>query len=419
MVLTASHSRSGKSAVQFCSMLARQWLVRREYSGWGIGRRQRHGGREVKLESLYRQGKAPEEWYREVLAQPGFVADAAQAQAVAHLQMLYDDLLVFKARRNRFLGKTLLPQPRLPRGVYLWGGVGRGKTWLMDRFFAGLPYARKRRVHFHAFMREVHVALSQLKHCADPLVSVAGQIARKTRVLCLDEFHVSDIADAMILQRLLEELLAGGVVLLLTSNYPPQALYRDGLKRQNFLPAIALLEARLDILEVNGQADFRQRPLTSAEVYLYPQTAAHQQQLQQLVARLSAQPLQATPLELFGREFRPQGHNAELIWFDFHELCVKPRAQMDYLELAQRYPLWVLSGVPVMDSRDAAAARRFTWLIDVLYDQRVKLLVLADAAPEALYCTGDFAHEFVRVASRLREMASQQYLDAPLRKDGA
>lgn len=355
-------------------------------------------------------GEAPRDWYARACRDPDFRPDTAQAMAVERLQVLYEQLLQFKVKRNRFLGKTLLPQPPLPRGVYFWGGVGRGKSWLMDHFYGGLPYRRKRRVHFHAFMREVHLRLAELKDVQDPLVEVAQDIARSTRVLCFDEFHVSDIADAMILQRLFEQLFARGVVMVLTSNYPPDGLYPNGLQRSQFLPAIDLLKARLDVINVDSGVDYRQRPLTRADVYLAPNNDSHRAQLERLFDRFAQGMPQKGELDLFGRRFSPVRRAPGVVWFTFAELCESPRAQMDYLELSKHYPVFIVSEIPLMSAADAAAARRLTWLVDVLYDQRCKLIIMAAAEPQHLYASGAFANEFERIASRLQEMASEEYL---------
>ena len=355
-------------------------------------------------------GESPRIWYQRAQMDPGFKVDSAQALAVERLQQLYDQLIEFKAKRHRLFGKSLLPQPALPRGVYFWGGVGRGKSWLMDRFYAGLPYVRKRRVHFHAFMQDVHVQLAQHKNKTDPLVAVAENIAQKTRVLCFDEFHVSDIADAMILQRLFDQLFSRGVVMLLTSNYPPDELYPNGLQRSNFLPAIALLKQKLDVINVDSGVDYRRRPLTRADVYLTPNNDVHRAQLERMFDRFAQGNLEPNILSLFGRDFAAIKRAPGVIWFSFSELCENPRAQMDYLEITKHYPVLILSDIPQMSAQHAAAARRFTWLVDVLYDQRIKLVVMADAEPEQLYPKGEFAHEFVRIASRLGEMVSEEYL---------
>ena len=364
----------------------------------------------MRLAELYQQGEAPRDWYARARQEPGFRSDPAQERAVQSLQRLYEQLLVFKAKRERLFGKSLLPQPDLPRGLYFWGGVGRGKSFLMDCFFAGLPYTRKRRVHFHEFMREVHVQLGELKHQADPLAQVAASIARKARVLCFDEFHVSDIADAMILQRLFRQLFAQGVVMVLTSNYPPDELYPDGLKRQQFLPAIELLKTQLDVLNIDGNTDYRRRPLTRVDLYLTPNSDSNRARLEQVFDRFAEGPVEHGPVELFGRQFRPLRRAPGVIWFSFQELCVQPRAQMDYLELAKHYSAFVVSEIPVLTAADASAARRFTWLVDVLYDQRVKLALMAAGMPETLYPEGVFANEFTRIASRLQEMSSAEYL---------
>lgn len=355
-------------------------------------------------------GEAPKDWYARAQAENTFRSDSAQVLAVARLQTLYEQLLTFKHKRNRFLGKSLLPQPDLPRGVYFWGGVGRGKSWLMDHFYAGLPYTRKRRVHFHGFMREVHDELALLKETSDPLQTVAECIAERTRVLCFDEFHVSDIADAMILQRLFDHLFSRGVVMVLTSNYPPDGLYPDGLQRSQFLPAIALLKRKLDVINVDSGVDYRRRPLKRADVYLVPNNDTRRAQLELLFDRFAHGTLEKTPLSLFGRRFSPVRRAPGVVWFTFAELCEDNRSQMDYLELAKHYPVFLVSEIPLMTEEDAAAARRFTWLVDVLYDQRCKLIIMAAAEPEQLYASGVFANEFERISSRLHEMASEDYL---------
>jgi cell division protein ZapE len=357
---------------------------------------------------------SPTVWYQRALAGQGFVPDAAQARAIARLQILFDELLAFKAKRSLFLRRYVL-SPDPPRGVYLWGGVGRGKSLLMDAFFACLPYRRKRRVHFHHFMQEVHQELRTLKQREDPLAVVAERIAKKTRLLCFDEFHVSDIADAMILGRLLEFLFAEGVVLVLTSNYPPAGLYPDGLQREKFLPTIALLDAKLDVLEVDGGQDYRLRRLERLHTYHTPLGANAHAALEEAFSRLATAPPLRGDIEIAGRRFKPVRHAPGVIWFDFKELCGLPRAQADYLELARDYPTVLLANMPQLKPDHASEARRFTWLIDVFYDQRVKLIVSAAVPVELLYVQGPFAAEFSRTVSRLQEMQSGEYLSLPHR----
>ena len=229
---------------------------------------------------------SPKTWYQAAAQQPAFIQDAAQARAIEHLDRLWNELMMFKRKRNRFLGRSLR-SPEVPKGLYFYGGVGRGKSFLMDAFFGCLPYRRKRRVHFHAFMAEIHRRMRDKRSEQDPLKSVAADIAEETRVLCFDEFHVSDIADAMILGRLLENLFAHGVVLVATSNYAPSELYPQGQNRSSFLPTIALIERHLTVLNVDSGEDYRMRTLTPAEVFYVPDNAENEAKLADLFARLS------------------------------------------------------------------------------------------------------------------------------------
>jgi len=346
----------------------------------------------------------------------GFTPDAAQLGAAERLQRLHGELVDFKHRRRSRLRK-LLVNPALPRGVYFWGGVGRGKSLLMDRFFSELPYQRKRRVHFHAFMHDVHRWLRLFKGEADPLLAVARHIAMQTRVLCFDEFHVSDIADAMILGRLYAALHEHGVVFCMTSNYPPDGLYPNGLQRENFLPAIALLKQELDVIEIDGGVDYRLRSAARAECYLSPADDAARQQLNASFQQIAGGTGHATPIEINGRSLAVLSRAPGVIWFDFDTLCGGPRSQNDYLDLARRFPILLLSAVPWMGRDKASEARRFTWLIDVLYDHRVKLLLSAACPAEDLYRDGIQAEEFRRTVSRLIEMRSPEYLAAAHRLD--
>lgn len=366
--------------------------------------------------TLPEEGTSPADWYASVRLQAGFQYDAAQDAAITRLNNLYQALLSFKAKRNRplgkteFLGKSLLPQPDLPRGLYFWGGVGRGKSMLMDVFFAALPYKRKKRMHFHAFMQDVHRQLGALKSESDPLFSVAKKIAAHARVLCFDEFHVSDIADAMILGRLLTHLFDRGVVLLLTSNYPPEKLYPNGLQRSNFLSTIALLESKLDIINLDGGYDHRQRAMTRAPLYLAPVSVENDAILQKMYAELSQDQDLDPVFHIAGHRIRARKRKPKVAWFDFDVLCGAQRSQVDYLAIAHECDTVLLSGIPVLKPEQAAEARRLTWLVDVFYDYRVKLIVTADAVPVNLYPKGEQSGEFVRTASRLQEMQTEEYL---------
>ncbi|MBL8484205.1 MAG: AFG1 family ATPase, partial [Rhodocyclaceae bacterium] len=314
------------------------------------------------------------------LASHGYSADAAQRAAAVRLQQLYEELLEFKARRSGTLRK-LLSRAQPPRGVYFWGGVGRGKSFLMDCFYDSVPYRRKRRTHFHAFMQQVHAGLRQHKQQADPLSLVADDLARRTRLLCFDEFHVSDIADAMMLGRLMEALFERGVVVVATSNYPPDGLYPNGLQRQNFLPTIELLKSKLDVVEVDGGTDYRLRSLERMDIYLVPADAAAEQKLGQDFEQIAGSPAKTGKIRVLERDLHVKGRAAGVVWFDFATLCEGPRAQTDYLELARQHHTLLLSGLPVLAPTQSNAARRFTWLVDVLYDHRVKFILSAAAQP--------------------------------------
>jgi cell division protein ZapE len=352
------------------------------------------------------------------LAARGYRADASQLAALERLQRLYEEWLAYRAVRSNAL-KKLIARPPVPRGVYLWGGVGRGKSFLMDAFYAAVPVVRKTRVHFHEFMRGVHRELDAVKGTADPLDEVARRIARRHRLICFDEFHVSDIADAMILHRLLDRLMALNLGFVMTSNYAPDALYPDGLHRDRLVPAIELIERELDVLHVDAGIDYRQRAMERIEAYLWPWGAEAEAKLAAAFERIAETDDDDPVLRIEAREIRAKRRAGGVVWFDFAVLCGGPRSQNDYLELAAQFHTVLLSNVPQMSAGQASEARRFTWLVDVLYDHRIKLLASAEVAPEALYTAGALTHEFARTASRLVEMQSREYLDAPRRSVGA
>jgi cell division protein ZapE len=347
-----------------------------------------------------------------LLARHGSAPDAAQRRAIARLERLSDELRAFRRARASRVRRLLAP-PDVPRGVYLWGGVGRGKSLMMDAFHATVPIRRKTRVHFHAFMRDVHDELGRLKREADPLATVARRIAAKWRLIAFDEFHVSDIADAMILGRLFRALFEHGVVFVLTSNYPPEGLYPNGLQRQNFLPTIALLRHWLDVVEVEGGVDYRLRALEQASVYHTPADAAAEAALSRTFEALASGADEDPRMVIEGRPLAARRRAGSAVWFDFAALCDGPRSQRDYLELARRFAVMIVSGVPTMDRGTADAARRFTWLVDILYDHRVKLVLSAAAPAESLYLDGPNAQVFPRTVSRLVEMRSHDYMALP------
>jgi len=354
---------------------------------------------------------SPKAWYQVTSGKPGFIFDAAQEAAIADLDVLWHELVDFKAKRNHFLGRSLL-SPQVPRGLYFWGGVGRGKSFLMDVFYACVPYKRKRRIHFHNFMAEVHREMKVLAATKDPLIALADKIAKSTRLLCFDEFQVSDIADAMILGRLMEALFARGVVMIITSNYPPEDLYPNGLQRQKFLPTIELLQHNLRIINVDSGTDYRLRERASTPLFMLTSDAESDPHMQAIFKRLSAGKIQQKhQIEVQGRAIQVKKLAAKVVWFDFSELCGSPRAQADYLEIAHRFPAVFISDVPQMSANEAAEAQRFIWLVDVLYDNRVKLVASAAAIPEELFTNDEQAKEFSRTVSRLTEMHSQNYLE--------
>lgn len=351
--------------------------------------------------------------YFGLIEQMGYVADAAQKAAAENLQRLYSDLLSFKVQRGSAF-KRLLSPPVPPRGVYFWGGVGRGKSFLMDCFFNAVPYRRKKRIHFHAFMQQIHRELESFKGEPDPMLKVAERIAKEVRLLCFDEFHVSDIADAMILKRLLDGLFERGVILVMTSNYPPDMLYPNGLQRENFLPTIALLKSRMDVVEVDAGIDYRLRTLEQVEIYHFPADAEAEKKMLdyfRLVAGDDGK--KGGSIEILGRGIETLRRCSGVIWFDFKTLCGGPRSQNDYLEIARTYHTVLLSHIPRMTRHQASEARRFTWLVDVFYDHKVKLIATAECQPEELYTEGTQASEFFRTVSRLTEMRSRDYLALP------
>jgi cell division protein ZapE len=350
-------------------------------------------------------------FYRQNLARRGFVQDSSQWRAVERLQQLYEEWSAYKKRRDTAL-KRLLVKPPLPKGVYLWGPVGRGKSFLMDAFYLCVPLVRKRRVHFHHFMREIHRELDELKGTEDPIAEVAARMARRYRLVCFDEFHVSDIADAMILGRFLEKVMDAGVEFVMTSNYHPDQLYGAGLQRERFLPAIELIKDRLDVVGVDSGTDYRRLKMEQVQVYHLGSDAP----LSRIFEELKDVEEERQPLDVEGRTIPYRKRAGGVVWFDFQALCGGPRSYADYVDLAKRFHTVMLSGVPRMSAKESDAARRFTWLIDVLYDERVKLVASAEAPPEDLFVKGENSADFQRTVSRLHEMQSAEYRLLPVRR---
>ena len=363
----------------------------------------------------------PLEWYWHFSQRNDFQPDPDQLAVVTELERLFGELEGYRQYRagkiNRLV-TNLGAGRKPPRGMYIWGGVGRGKSLMMDAFFKASRHRRKRRVHFHEFMREIHARMRGLSGQEDPLDTISTEIARELRLLAFDEFHVSDIADAMILARLLELLIAKGVVLVMTSNYKPDDLYPNGLQRARFLPAIEILKREMDVVALEGGVDHRRRLLDALRVYYTPIDAEADANLARFFeAMTKASYAENGTIEIGGRALAFRRRAKGVIWFDFAELFEKPRSQVDYLEIASAYHTVLISGVRRMLPSQTDVVRRFTWLVDVFYDQRVKLVLSAEAEPEALVATSGEAtgpermvqKEFARTASRLREMQSKDY----------
>ncbi|MFP5324857.1 MAG: cell division protein ZapE [Gammaproteobacteria bacterium] len=347
--------------------------------------------------------------YESELKARGYQSDPAQLRAVDALDRCAREWSEFKqARSNAF--KKLINRPPVPRGVYMYGGVGRGKSFLMDCFFNAVPLRRKTRLHFHEFMREVHRELSDLQGTVNPLDVLGQRIAKRYRLICFDEFHVADITDAMILHRLLQALFDNGVGFVTTSNFRPDELYPNGLHRDRILPAIKLLNERLEVVNVDNGTDYRRRTLEHVKLYHTPLGAQADAEMDAAFTELAESHDEDPTLHIEKREITARRKAGGVVWFDFRTLCGGPRSQNDYLEIASQFHTVLLSNVPYMPVRMASEARRFTWLVDVLYDRRVKLIMSAEVPPEQLYTEGPLAHEFPRTVSRLNEMQSAEFL---------
>lgn len=355
-------------------------------------------------------------FYQQTLQDRGYQSDPAQLHAVAALERCASEWAEYKARRRNPLTQLLRSSRQMPRGVYMYGGVGRGKSFLMDCFFQAAPITQKTRLHFHEFMREVHRELADLQGTVNPLHELARQISKKFKLICFDEFHVSDVTDAMILHRLLEALTNQRVGIVTTSNFHPDGLYPHGLHRERILPAIDLLKTHLEVVNVDNGTDYRSRTLEKIALYHSPLGPEADAAMEQAFDQLKESREEPAMLKIEHRQFEARKRAGGVVWFDFKTLCGGPRSQNDYLEIATQFHTVLLSGVPVMPPRWASEARRFTWLVDVLYDRRVKLILSAAAPPEDLYTDGPMAHEFPRTVSRLREMQSAEFLGL-LRRD--
>ena len=347
--------------------------------------------------------------YEAELTLRGYASDPAQLRAIEALERCAVEWAAFKVKRSNAL-KKLINRPDIPRGVYMFGGVGRGKSFLMDCFYNAVPLKRKTRLHFHEFMREVHRELADLQGTVNPLDELAKRMSKRFRLICFDEFHVADITDAMILHRLLAALFDNGVGFVTTSNFKPDGLYPGGLHRDRILPAIALLNARLEVLNVDNGTDYRRRTLEALRLYHVPNGPVADAAMEDAFNALEETHDEDPILHIEARRILAKRKAGGMVWFDFKTLCGGPRSQNDYLEIASLFHTVFLSDVPHMPLRMASEARRFTWLIDVLYDRRVKLVMSAAVVPSELYTDGPMAHEFPRTVSRLSEMQTQEYL---------
>lgn len=359
----------------------------------------------------------PLEKYQQDLQREDFHYDVAQEYAVQQLQRLYNDFLNKAPAKKtglwqRITGAKKLNEPLT--GLYFWGGVGRGKTYLVDTFFECLPTSRKMRMHFHRFMHRVHEELKQLHGVSDPLEHIADTFRKETDILCFDEFFVSDITDAMLLGTLMQALFARGITLVATSNIEPDGLYRNGLQRARFLPAIELIKKHTRIVNVDSGIDYRLRTLEQAEIYHYPLDAQAEINLESYFKALSSEPgQQQVQIEVANRKLTVRRVSDGIIWFDFAELCESARSQYDYMELSRCYHTVLMSGVKAMGQHNDDVSRRFIALVDEFYERHVKLIISAEVPLEQLYGEGLLVFEFKRCISRLQEMQSLEYLARP------
>lgn len=366
----------------------------------------------------FRIKKTPLQAYKADLLREGFSNDPSQCHAVEHTQRLFDDLAVqleTEPVQANFIKRIFSidhPKNIKPvKGLYFWGGVGRGKTYLVDNFYNCLPFNEKIRIHFHSFMQLVHVELRTLKEVQDPLSVVADRFSNKARIICFDEFHVSDITDAMLLGKLFDNLFKRGVCLVATSNEHPDQLYSGGLQRDRFLPAIDLIKENTEIVEVDSGIDYRFRLLEKAEIYHSPlDRFANKSLLSSFKGLASNEGLKGKPIDILGRKIKTVRIADGLVWFDFYEICGGPRSAADYIEIARIYQTVFISDIPFMDSLKDDQAKRFMTIIDEFYDRNVKVIISAAALPEELYSGTRLAKSFQRTVSRLNEMGSTQYL---------
>lgn len=360
------------------------------------------------------QAVTPKQRYQRDLEQPDFSYDEAQAYAVDQLQQLYDELVLWQQSQSRpFWQRWFSPAVPMPKGLYFWGGVGRGKTYLVDTFFDTLPFEKKWRVHFHRFMHRVHNELKTLKNQSDPLVTIADRIATDAKIICFDEFFVQDITDAMLLGKLFEYLFERGVVLVATSNIVPDELYKNGLQRDRFLPAIKLLKQNCRVINVDSGVDYRLRTLTQAQLFHSPNDEQAERKLNDYFAQLTPEKQNANQqasIDILGREIPVKAESDDVVFFDFGAICKSARSQNDYMEISRLYHAVIISDVEQMGRGTDDIARRFIALVDEFYERKVKLIMSAVVPIEQLYTEGQLSFEFKRCYSRLQEMQSHEYL---------
>lgn len=369
------------------------------------------------------QPTTPLTLYKSALAAGEFQTDDIQLQAVTRLEVIYHALNTSPAAKtatpggllSRLFGKNSAKDTLRPvQGLYMWGGVGRGKTWLMDLFFQTLPGERKLRLHFHRFMLRVHQQLTALQGQENPLETIADSFKAETDVLCFDEFFVSDITDAMLLATLLQALFARGITLIATSNIPPDDLYRNGLQRARFLPAIDLIKEYCDVMNVDSGIDYRLRTLTQANLWLTPLQPETAAAMRHIFDKLAGQEDEVNPLlQVNHRPLQAMASGDGVLAVEFHTLCEEARSQLDYIALSKIYHSVLLHNVPVMGLKDENAARRFLALVDEFYERRVKLVISAQTPMYEIYQGERLKFEYQRCLSRLQEMQSEEYLRMP------
>lgn len=358
---------------------------------------------------------SPAQRYALAIDSGQFLPDEAQAQAVQQLQRIWEQLIEFEKNSKGFFAR--FKKQTYPKGVYMWGGVGRGKTWLMDQFFDSVPLERKKRLHFHHFMKNVHTELNKLSGQQNPLDTVADQICKEALVICFDEFFVSNVTDAMILGDLFQKLFTRGITLVATSNIEPDGLYKHGIHRDRFLPTIALVNQHCEILNVDAGVDYRLRVLKQAQLFKSPLTDEHHQWLsERFNALLGGKVRMEGAIEINNRQIPTIAHSDDILWCDFRELCYKPRSPADFIELANRYNTILVSGVPHLNDVLSDATRRFIYLVDEFYDRGVKLLLTSEDSIIEIYQGERLAFEIERTRSRLLEMQSDDYLNSSHRQ---